>query len=173
MLLGDTSLSDEFCPVGIGHLGTVPAAAAPTFHHISQSSFITSEEIQILLLCGLVTRRIHIRALVVLSPTTPCDIVAGTHGRTLINDLLESERSVVTNLHLSLLTTLGCHEYNTVSTTATINSGRRSILQNVDALDIAGVQRLNATGLKGHTVNHIERPPASRDRTLTTDSDAT
>ena len=173
MLLGDTSLSDEVSPVGIGHLRTVPATAAPTLHHISQSCLIAIEEIQILLLCGLVARSVHIRTLVVLGPTAPCDIVAGTHGRALIDNLLEGKRSVVTYLHLTLLTALGCHKNNTVSTTATIDSGRRGILQNVDALDIAGVQRLNATGLKRHTVNNVERAPASRDRTLATDSDAT
>ena len=173
MLLGDTSLSDEFCPVGIGHLGTVPAAAAPTFQYVVPCGLVAIEELLVLFLCGLVARGVLVGTLVVLGPTAPCDIVAGTHGRTLVDNLLEGERSVVAYLHLSLLTTLGCHEYNTVSTTATVDSGRRGILQNVDALDIAGVQRLNATGLKGHTVNHIERPPASRDRTLTTDCDAT
>ena len=91
MFLGDTCLSHEFSPVGIRHLRAVPTAAAPTLQYVVPCGLVAIEELLVLFLCGLVARGVLVGTLVVLGPTAPCDIVAGTHGRALVNDLLEGE----------------------------------------------------------------------------------
>ena len=105
-------------------------------------------------------------------PATPCDIVTGTHCRTLIDNLLESKRTVVAHLHLTFLTSLCSNEHYTIGTAATIDSGRGSILKDVDALDVTRVQRLDTSRLEGHTIYNIERSFTSRYRTGTTNHDA-
>ena len=106
-------------------------------------------------------------------PATPCDIVTGTHCRTLIDNLLESKRTVVAHLHLTFLTSLCGNENYTIGTAATIDSGRGSILKDVDALDVTRVQRLDTSRLEGHTIDNIEWSLVSRDRTSTTNPYAT
>ena len=51
--------------------------------------------------------------------------------------LLQSERCIEVYLGLAFRTALGCYDNDTVGTTSTIDGSRRSILQNIDALNFA------------------------------------
>ena len=123
VFLGEARLRNVVRPVGIGHLRTVPRTAGPSLHHIGQGHVVTAEEVPVLLLRRLVARGIFVGSRVVVGPAAPGDVVAGAHGRTLVNDLLKGERTVVAQLHLALLSALRRDEHHTVGATAAVDSG--------------------------------------------------
>ena len=74
------------------------------------------------------------------------------------------------HVSLTLLTSLGCNHHNTIGTTSTIQSARRSILQHGHRLNIWRVQWCQTTIVR-NTINHIKRCAWSIDRTETTYAD--
>ena len=82
-----------------------------------------------------------------------------------------TERSFEVYIYSTLLTTLGCDNDNTVSTTSTIQSTCRSVLQHRNRLDIVWVDSANRTTI-GNTINNIEWLRVCRDRTKTTNTDS-
>ena len=81
-------------------------------------------------------------------------------------NLLVAKRSIEVYLCLTLRTALGCNDDNTISTTGTIDSCRRSILQYVDALNFAWSDV--ADRAYRETVNDVEWRVVLRKRTTTT-----
>ena len=79
----------------------------------------------------------------------------------------ESVSSIECYLCNTCFTSLGLYHYNTISTTCTIDSCRRSILQNLDTLDILRVDTLK-TCFTYDTVYYIERVVALAYRACTT-----
>ena len=77
--------------------------------------------------------------------------------------------SIVAHVNLTALTALCCNEDNTVCTTATVNSGRRSVLQYCDVFDVACRNIANA--LNREAVDDIKRVVTLGDRTTTTHAD--
>ena len=69
----------------------------------------------------------------------------------------------------TFLGSLGGDQNNTISTTGSIDSGRGSILQHIDALNVVGRDIVDRRYLD--TVDHIERFIALCDRTTTTNAD--
>ena len=74
--------------------------------------------------------------------------------------------TIIGDFNFTSLTLSGCNEDHTVCSTGTIDGGRCSILQHVDALDISGVNVIKATTCD--TVDYIKRCRVT-DGTDTTD----
>ena len=108
------------------------------------------------------------------SPACKLDEVGCAHRGRAVDDVRHGQCARVVDRRMAGLTLLGGHEDDTVGTAATVDGGCRGVLQNVDRLDVAGVQRLNAGSRhEGHTVDHVERLVALVERTLTADADRT
>ena len=99
--------------------------------------------------------------------------LCGIHHLGYIMECRECNGSCIVQGHLAFLTSLGGYENHTVGTTCTIDSGSRSILQYLDALDVLRVDIIDTTVLDDHTIHYIERITFGTDRALTTDGDAT
>ena len=78
------------------------------------------------------------------------------------------ERIVGVQTHLchTFLTLLGADDDDTVGSTATVDSGRGGILQNLDVIDIVGREEVDI--LEGHAVHHIQRIVGTVQRSGTT-----
>ena len=87
----------------------------------------------------------------------------------LLPAVLESPVRVERDVHLAFPTRLGGDQDHTVCTTATVDSGCRSVLQNLHRLDIIRREELNVRG--DHTVHYIQRVVATDSRTDTADTD--
>ena len=94
-------------------------------------------------------------------------ILLGAHYFRDMVSIREAEATVESNLSCTSLTGLGLYHYNTICTTCTIDSGRRSVLQNLDALDILRADTLK-TCLANNTVNYVEWVVALVNRAGTT-----
>ena len=68
----------------------------------------------------------------------------------------ETNRCIEGDTTLSRHPTLGRNDYDPIRTTRTVNSGRRSILQNLHALNVFRIDAFQ-TGFTYHTVYHIKR----------------
>ena len=99
----------------------------------------------------------------------PLQIVFHSQHVYLVLSLLEAHIGIVVHSHLTSLTTLGGDEHDTIGTTATVDGGRGSVLQHVDALDVAG--RNIGDAADGETVYYIKRCVVAGDRTTTTHAD--
>ena len=126
--------------------------------------------IQILIVSEVVGVRRNLFGIVVVLEQSqlvlPCSVIACTEHILLLGNLLPAVVCVVANLGLTLLTALGGNQDYTVSTTATIDGGRRSILKYGDILDIIGGDVADA--LNRESVDNVERVVALCDRTTTT-----
>ena len=96
----------------------------------------------------------------------PCSIVSCTEHILLLGNLFPAIISIVAHLCLAFLTALGSHQDNTVSTTATIDGGRRSVLQHGDVLNVIG--RNVTDTLNGETIDNVQRLVRLGDRTTAT-----
>ena len=74
--------------------------------------------------------------------------------RTLVG-VRPTESAVVAELNLTSLTLLGSHQDHTVSSTGTVDGSRSSVLQNIDSLDISGVDVIKASTC--YTVDYVKR----------------
>ena len=83
-------------------------------------------------------------------------ILLGTHYLWDVVSVRETEAAVEGNLGNTSLTALGLYHHNTIGTTGTIDSGRRSILQYLNALDILRADTLK-TCLANDTIYYVER----------------
>ena len=84
-------------------------------------------------------------------------------------NLVNTEVTLIVYLQrLLLLTTLGRDDHHTVSSTRTVDSTCRSILQHLDGLDIVW-REVADRGSHGHTVDHIQRS-GTAETTNTTDT---
>ena len=68
----------------------------------------------------------------------------------------EADRCIEGNAALSGHPTLGGNNHDTIRTTRTINGGRRSILQNLHALNVFGIDTFQ-TGFTHHAIHDIKR----------------
>ena len=69
-------------------------------------------------------------------------------------DVLYTIETVVSDRHIAGLALLGGNEDNTVGTTGTVNGAGCGVLEDVDALDVGGVQGADAAA--GHAVDDVE-----------------
>ncbi len=93
------------------------------------------------------------------------------HHGILVEHLLEADVAVVAHLGRCALRTLhGGDDDHTVGTTATIDGRCGGILQDVQRLDVAGVD-IRELSHEGNTVEHDQRVVAGTQRALTTDAD--
>ena len=69
--------------------------------------------------------------------------------------VLDAVETVVCDGVLAGLALLGGHEDNTVCTTGTVDGAGCSVLEDVDALDVGGVQRIDVTS--GNAVDDVQR----------------
>ena len=83
-------------------------------------------------------------------------VLLGTHYLRDVVSVREAEATVESNLGNTSLTALGLYHYNTIGTAGTIDSGRRSILQYLNALDIFRADTLK-TSLANDTIYYVER----------------
>ena len=95
-------------------------------------------------------------------------ILGGVKHIAVLPWVLPAVREVVVHVYSALFAALGGDEDNTVGSTCTIDGARGSILQYLNALDVAGVQIVD-TALDGHTINDVERVTVV-DSTDTTDT---
>ena len=99
----------------------------------------------------------------------PFCVVVGVEHVEGVCDLLPAVVSVVAHVHLTALTALCRNEDNTVSTTRTVDSSRRSVLKDGDVLDVGSGDV--GDGFHWESVNDVERIVALCDRTATTHTD--
>ena len=76
--------------------------------------------------------------------------------------------AIIRHLHLALLGFLGGDDDNTIGTLRTVDGCRRGILQDVDSLNIVGVQVAHRATL--YTVNDNQRGVVTIDRAVTTNA---
>ena len=95
-------------------------------------------------------------------------ILGGVEHIAVLPWVLPAVREVVVDVYSTLLAALGGDEDDTVGSTCTVDGARGSILQYLNALDVAGVQIVDAA-LDGHTINDVERVTII-DSTDTTDT---
>jgi hypothetical protein len=82
-------------------------------------------------------------------------ILLGAHYFRNMVSIRKTEAAVESNLSSTSFTALGLYHYNTIRTTCTIDCGRRSVLQNLDALDILRADTLK-TCLANNTIYYVE-----------------
>ena len=126
-------------------------------------------EVILAILAHLVTTRqrsVGVRA----SLTQIVAILVGIHQVIYIaRNLVNTEVTRVVHLQrLVFLTILGCDDNDTISCTRTIDGTRRSILQNLDGLNIIR-REITDSGTHWHTIDDIKRSCAT-ERTNTTDT---
>ena len=85
----------------------------------------------------------------------PLGVVVNVEHVILLGNLLPAVVGVVADLYLTGLTALGGHQDNTVGTTATVDGGRRSVLQHGDVLDVVG--RNVADTVNGESIDNVQR----------------
>ena len=79
------------------------------------------------------------------------------HHRILVEDLLETDISVVGHLGGCTLIALGCcDDDHTVGTTGTVDGSGGSILQDIHRLDVGGVD-IRKLSHEGDTIEHYQR----------------
>ena len=83
-------------------------------------------------------------------------ILGGVKHIAVLPWVLPAVREVVVHVYSALLAALGGDEDDTVGSTCTVDGARGSVLQHLDALDVARVQIVDAA-LDGHTINDVER----------------
>ena len=174
MLVSDTSLLTLSSPVVRANEVRVIITVHPSLVDVLPAVCLTTEEF----IVAVVIRserlcRITIATLIVGSETSVVNPLLCIHHLCNVVESRESHCSCVVESNLSFLTLLCCNENNTVSTTCTVDSSCRSILQNLDALNILRVEVLDTAVLDNHSVDYIKRRTGSTNRALTTDSDAT
>ena len=134
-----------------------------SLHRVHNVGYVVPSAEYLLVLAGIGTSR-EARQFVL-----PLQIVFHSQHIYLVLCLLESHVGIVVYCHLASLTALGSNKHDTIRTTTTINSGRRSILQHVDTLDVAGRNIRDAIDRK--TIYNIKRCIVACDRTSTTHAD--
>ena len=83
-------------------------------------------------------------------------ILGGVEHIAVLPRILPTIREIVVDVYSALLAALGGDEDDTIGSTCTVDGARGSILQYLNALDVAGVQIVDAA-LDGHTINDVER----------------
>ena len=174
MLMGDTGLLTMRSPVVRAYQFRMISTIYPSLVDIRPAVCLTAEKLHItLIIRSKVLVFITIESLIICSQSGIVYPLCGIHHLGYIVECREGYGTCIVQGHLTFLTLLGSNEHNTVGTTGTIDSGSRSILQYLDALDILRVDILDTTVLDNHTVYYIERSTAGTDGTLTTDGDTT
>ena len=174
MLMGDTGLLTMRSPVVRTYQFRMISTIYPSLVDICPAVFLTAEKLHItLVIRSKVLVFITIESLIICSQSGIVYPLCSVHHLGYIMECRESYGTCIVQGHLAFLTLLGSNEHNTIGTTCTIDSGSRSILQYLDALDILRVDILDTTVLDNHTVYYIERSTAGTDRALTTDGDTT
>ena len=130
----------------------------PSLIDIGPAGWFTAKEF---LVAGIIRSKICLRitiaTIVVCCTAGIVYPLCGIHHLGYIVECRECNGTCIVQGHLAFLTLLGSNEHNTVGTTCTIDSGSRSILQYLDALDILRVDILDTTVLDNHTIHYIER----------------
>ena len=98
----------------------------------------------------------------------PLGILVSIQYVVLLGNLLPAVVSIIAHLGLTFLTALGGYQDNTVSTTATVDSGRRGVFQYGDVLNVVSGDVADA--LYGESVNDVQGIVRLGDRTTTTDA---
>ena len=170
VLVGDADTVGELVPVGGLHLGGIPGGGfltgvpllegqAPALEDIGPSGIRNTFNIDAGVVdvdVGLVARDVgHVG--IVACPAAPDEGLFGGHEGDLLEDLLGGDGTGVVEGELAALTTVGGHEDDTVCTTGTVDGGGGSVLEDVDGLDILGVDHIEADGLRDDTVDDDER----------------
>ncbi|CDB83759.1 unknown [Bacteroides clarus CAG:160] len=170
MLMSDTGLRNHISPIGSRYGSTIPATACPSFFNISPSiGVFCSIENQIITILGrLVASRIFVRFFVVISPTTPIDILGRVHHFGIVLQIFDSNRTGVVQRHFAFFTGFGSNQNNAIGTTGTVDSCGRGVFQHIDRFDILRIQGFNtAIGHQRDTVHYIQRGIAGAQRTHT------
>ena len=174
MLMGDTGLLAMRSPVVRTYQFRMISTIYPSLVDICPAVCLTAEKLHIaLIIRSKVLVLITIESLIICCQTGIVYPLCGVHHLGYIMECRECNGTCIVQGNLAFLTLLGCNEHYTVGTTGTIDSGSRSILQYLDALDVLRVDILDTTVLDNHTIHYIEWSTAGTDRTLTTDGDAT
>ena len=146
----------------------------PSLIDIGPAGWFTAKEF---LVAGIIRSKICLRitiaTIVVCCTAGIVYPLCSVHHLGYIMECREGNCTCIVQGNLAFLTSLGGYEYHTIGTTCTIDSGSRSILQYLDALDILRVDIIDTTVLDNHTVYYIERSTLGTDGALTTDSDTT
>ena len=93
-------------------------------------------------------------------------ILLGIQRRLCIRYGLGLCKAIVADADLALLASLGGHKDNAIGATTTVNSGGRSILQHIDALDLRSGNVVDVAN--GKAIDYEERVVRLSDRTATT-----
>ena len=83
--------------------------------------------------------------------------------------ILESPVRIEVDVHLAFATGLGSDDDHTVGSTATVDSGGRSVLEDLHRLDVGRRQPFDVT--RDHSIDHIQRVVTAQSRTDTADTD--
>ena len=178
VLVRERRLRHILRPVLVRNARGVPVAALPALHDVShrcrvERAILLRKQRLVLSLRRVKRVGIFSRIQVVGSPAGKRHEVAGTHrGRTVYN-VRYRQRARIVNRHAPALALLRRHQHHAVGAAATVDGRCRGILQNVNRLNVARVQRLNARGRhQGNAVHHVQRVVAAVQRALTANPDA-
>ena len=158
MLMGHAGLLTMGSPVVRANKLWMISTIHPSLLDVSPAGRLTTKEF---LVAGIVrseiSLRITIATIVVCSTAGIIQPLCGIHQLGYIVESRECNSTCIVQGNLAFLTLLGSYEYYTIGTAGTIDSGSRSILQYLDALDILRVDILDTTVLDNHTIHYIER----------------
>ena len=171
VLVGDGRLEDQAHPVGGLDVVAVPGAAGPALHDVAPGIRVATavEDLVVVVLGRSAGARIVLGIQVVVSRTTPVDVLAGGHPGALVLDDLVGEGAGVADMHLALGTLLGGHEDDTVGAAGTVDGGRGGVLQDLDGLDILRVEVLDRAAHHRNAVHDIQRRRGGGEGALTAD----
>ena len=170
VLVSNTGLCNHISPIGSRYSSTIPATACPSFFNISPSIgiFCSIENQIVTIFSRLVASWILVWFFVVISPTTPIDILCRVHHFGIVLQVFDSNRTGVVQRHLTLLTGFGSNQNNAISTTRTVNSRSRGVFQYINRLNVLRIQSFNtAIGHQRNTIHYIQRSIAGTQRAHT------
>ena len=111
--------------------------------------------------------------LVVGCPATELNHVGSAHRGRTVHNVRHRQSARVVDAHPPALSLFRRHENHAVGTARTVDGRRRGVLQYVDRLNVARVQRLNGRGRhQGYSVHNIQGGVARPDTALTANHNA-
>ena len=145
VLVREGRLRNEVGPVGVRHPRRVPAAASPALLDVVPRAMCVLRRVKELLVvrhrwCVGVGKLLGV--LVVGRPATELNHVGSAHRGRTVHNVRHRQRAGVVDAHPPALSLFGRHENHAVGTTRTVDGRGRGVLQDVDGLNVAGVQGL-------------------------------
>ena len=190
VFLGDADPVRELGPVGVDHLRSIPVEVRLVVIASSPVRVADTPTAQDVRPGGRVHGRAAVQqgfgiigdrrligtradAGVVLRPAAPLDRLCSGHGRQDVINLLQRKVGGIIQGEAALAALLRGDQHDTVTTLGAVNSRRGSILEDVDGLNVLGVQHIQADAVGNHAVDDDQRVGTGINRVGTADLDGT